>query len=240
MTGRHEKKQKMYGAVHDVLRMPAHESLWDDNPPFLTELVEDFEEQGKALGAFGNTQSQTLTGITQQQNQAETALEDAAHPLARAYRLYLRQQGNIADAAVWDLSITAWRELRENELLTKAAALREAINPLATGEAPDGARFGITPEKFALLSQRYEAYDNVIGAPRGARSTRKAQTGDLPARFRLIDGILADIDDLIIGLRGQSAAHDLFVEAYFNARRIGGQSQNSDETTTTPTNQSNP
>ena len=102
-----------------------------------------------------------------------------------------------------------------------------------------GPRYGITPEKVAVVSARYDAYNNVIGAPRGAPSIRKAQTDDLPARFRLIDGILADMDDLIIGLRGQSAAHDLFVEAYFNARRIGGDSHDSNQTTT-PTTQHNP
>ena len=235
MIARYEGKQKMYRGVRDVLRAAGNVALWHDNPEALTDLVSEFEAEAGALGSFGSAQSQTITGVTQQQNQAETTLEDAAHPLARALRLYFRGEKNLADAAVWDLQLTDWRRLRENELLGKAKALLDAATPLTIGTAPKGPRFGITAAKIAAFGASYDAYDAVIGAPRGARSTRKAQTGDLPARFRSTDGILDDVDDLIIALRGQSAAHDLFVAAYFNARRIGGQSTAATTQPTAPT-----
>lgn len=233
-------KSKMYKGVKEVLQAPNHKVLWNDNPPYLTELVGSFETKARELGAFGETQSQTITGITEQQNLAETSLEDAAHPLSRALRLKLRGDNNLSDAALWDLRLTDWRKMQETALLNKARALHEALLPLTQGTTPSGTKFGITADKVAALLDLIEDYDAVIGAPRAARSTRKAKTADLRPRFRQVDSLLEDIDDLIIGLRGQSPAHDLFVDAYFNARRIGGHAASDDSSSSNTSTPSTP
>ena len=75
----------------------------------------------------------------------------------------------------------------------------------------------------AQRSLRVTAYENVIGAPTSARSTRKAKTADLRPRFRAVDVLLEGMDDLIIQITG-TEEKGLFVEGYFNARRIGGSS----------------
>ena len=49
-------------------------------------------------------------------------------------------------------------------------------------------------------------------------------------RFRVVDGLLEGMDDLAEQFRGMPAGN-LFVEAYFNARRIGGNSGGSEEET---------
>ncbi len=229
------RKLRMYKGVHDMLRKPENQVLWLDNPEYLTELVEQFEQKAQELGAFGESQSQTLTGITEEQNLAEKSLEDAAHPLSRALRLKLRKDGNISGAAVWDLQLTDWRQLHETVLLEKAKALHAALLPLTQGATPAGTKFGITAAKVQILGDLVDDYDDVIGAPRSARGERKAKTTGLRPRFRVVDGILEDIDDLIIGLRGESDATELFVDTYFNARKIGGHSSTSDAATpTTP------
>ena len=228
------QKLKMYRGVRDVLRAAEHLTLWHDNPEALTDLVGEFEAEAGALGSFGSAQSQTITGVTQQQNQAETTLEDAAHPLSRALRMALRADSNLSGAAIWDLQLTDWRRMHETALLEKARALHAALLPRTQGANPSGTKFGITAAKVTALADLIDDYDEVIGAPRAARSERKAKTADLRPRLRQIDGILDDIDDLIIALRGQSAAHDLFVATYFNARHIGGHSTNATSSSTNP------
>ena len=81
---------------------------------------------------------------------------------------------------------------------------------------------------FFSLSRKTAAYELVLGAPASARSTRKAKTADLRPRFRAVDVLLEGMDDTIIQFTG-TAEKDLFVDGYFNARRIGGSSSGGEE-----------
>lgn len=215
-------KNSMYSRVRQILRNPQTEPLWHDQPPFLTARVALFETEATGLGAFGESQSVPVSGFTEQQNLAETALEDAAHPLARAVRLYYREMDNHLEASGWDLALTDWRRMRENALLEKAKALRTVALSLTTGTPPPGAPFGITADAVNSLGDVIDDYQVIIGGPGAARAGRKAKTAALRPRYRVVDGLLEDIDDLIIALKNKSDAHRLFVESYFNARRIGG------------------
>ena len=80
----------------------------------------------------------------------------------------------------------------------------------------------------AKSSLRVTAYEVLLGAPANARSTRKAKTADLRPRFRAVDVLLEGMDDLIIQFTG-TPEKDLFVDGYFNARRIGGSSSSGEE-----------
>ena len=75
-------------------------------------------------------------GIITLPNLAEKALENAAHPLARALRLLLLAQNNPADAEQWDMSLTNWRQIQETVLLNRARALHTALLPHTTGTDP--------------------------------------------------------------------------------------------------------
>ena len=216
------QKLQAYSRVKTHLRLPAHLALWlNKEPEAFTTLETQFENGARDLGAFGEQQSQTLTGITTGQNLAETALEDAAHPLARALRLCYLAGGQHDQAALWDLSLTNWRQLQEQVLLNKATALHAAILPLTAGATPAGKPYGLTAPKAQALHDLIEDYGGVIGQPGAARSERRAKTSDLRPRFRSVDGILDGMDDLIPQFRGTPAGN-LFVEGYFNARRLGG------------------
>ena len=211
-------KLRMYAGVKTHLQLPGHQPLWlNQSPEAFTTLYGQFDTGANALGAFGDSQSTPITGATQQQNLAETALEDAAHPLARALRLLLLTQGNQTDAEAWNLTLTDWRKLQEQALLNRAKALATALDTAV----PAGVPYGITADKVAALNDLIEDYEGVIGAPVAARAGRKAKTAEMRPRFRTVDGILEGMDDLILQFRG-SEAGDLFVASYFNARRIGG------------------
>lgn len=78
------------------------------------------------------------------------------------------------------------------------------------------------------LNRITAACELVLGAPASARSTRKAKTADLRPRFRAVDVILEGMDDTIIQITG-TEEKDLFVDGYFNARRIGGSSSGGED-----------
>ena len=222
------QKLGAYGRVKDYLQDTAHKPRWfNQKPKAFTTLYGQFATGAGDLGAFGDAQSQTLTGVTDQQNTAELALEDTAAPLARAVRLLLLAQGNQAAAAPWDLTLTDWRQLQEQVLLGRARALLTALLPHTTGTPSAGEDYGIDTDATDLLSTKIAAYAAVIGAPGAARSTKKAQTGALRPRFRVVDGTLTGMDDLApqftVNADGTpNADGQLFVAGYFNARRIGG------------------
>jgi hypothetical protein len=99
---------------------------------------------------------------------------------------------------------------------------------MATGTPPAGEPYGISTAMTDALNTKFTACENVIGAPASARSTRKAKTADLRPRFRAVGELLAGMDDLIIQITGTDEK-DLFVDGYFNARRIGGSSGGREE-----------
>jgi hypothetical protein len=225
----------MCGRVKDYLQIPANKTRWfNQKPKAFTTLYGTFATDAANLGAFGDTQSQPLTGTTDQQNAAEQALENAAHPLARALRLLLLAQNNPADAAQWEMSLTNWRQIQETVLLNRARALHTALLPHTTGADPAGEDYGIDADAAEHLKNLADAYEAVIGAPGAARATKKAQTGDLRPRARAVKATLADMDDLIVQFAKNAdgtvnADGQLFVDGYFNARRIGGQSSGGGE-----------
>ncbi len=222
-------KLDMHLAVKTYLRTAANLPFWLNQAPTLfTTLEGQFETAATNLGAFGDSQSAPITGTTDQQNAAEKALEDAAHPLARALRLLLITQNNLTDAAQWELQLSDWRKMQETALLNRAKALHTALLPHTTGTPPAGEPYGIIAAATTALNTKIAAYENVLGAPASARSTRKAKTADLRPRFRAVDVLLEGMDDTIIQITG-TEEKDLFVAGYFNARRIGGSSSGGEE-----------
>lgn len=218
------QKLASYSRVKTHLRKQEHLAIWlNQEPEAFTTLEAQFETGAGALGAFGEEQSRSTTGVTAGQNLAELALEDAATPLGRALRLCFLASGRLDQAALWDLSLTKWRQLQEQELLNKAKALHAAILPLTTGSPPPGKPYGLSAAKAQALKDLIDDYDAVIGQPGAARGSRKAKTSDLRPRTRVVDGVLDGMDDLIVQF-GTTEAGRLFVQGYFNARRIGGQS----------------
>lgn len=81
----------------------------------------------------------------------------------------------------------------------------------------------------AKSSLRVTAYENEIGTPTSARSTRKAKTAYLRPRFLAVDVILEGMDDFIIQFArnadgSMNQVGQLLVDGYLNACSIGGSS----------------
>jgi hypothetical protein len=126
------------------------------------------------------------------------------------------------------MSLSDWTRMQEAALLNRAKALRDELAPQTQGVNPPGTPYGITAAKVTALTGLIDAYEAVIGAPTAARSARKAKTADLRPRFAEVDVVLAGMDDLVLQFGGTDDG-DLFVDGYFNARRIGGASAEEEE-----------
>lgn len=211
------------------LRVEENEPLWLGQIPYLDTRVSTMETKAAALGIFTNKQSTGTAPATAEQNAAEQALEEGAYGLGHLLHLYYRESGNVAKAAEWKLTQTAWRALPEPQLLSRGKTLRTEAQALTTGTPAPGAPFGITSEKVAAYGEVLDRYAELIGQPTQTRSERKAMTAQMPARYGELRDMLFDIDGMIEPMAAQSQAHSLFVEGYFNARRIGGHPLDGDE-----------
>ena len=140
----------------------------------------------------------------------------------------------MAKAQHWRLTKSQWQKMPEPDLLNRSKTLRTELEALTSGSPAPGAAFGITTASVTAFSALVDNYDQQIGGPGDARADRKAMTGQLRDRYRDLRQMLQDIDGMIEGLRRQSADHNLFVDGYFNARRIGGHPSEEEEEPPTP------
>ena len=214
-------KNKMIQRVEAHLRATENESLWLDQPPRLTELVESWETKTTALGILGTEQEANLSGYSEEQNAADRARKRRL-PTGEKITPVPKGQGNLAKAGEWTLSATKWQRMREDALLGKAKALLAEITPLTTGTPAPGAHYGITAADVTAFSPLVSAYESEIANPGTAKGGRKARTDSLRPAYHAADEDLYDIDDFIEALRDKSEAHRHFVETYFNIRHIGG------------------
>jgi hypothetical protein len=90
---------------------------------------------------------------------------------------------------------------------------------MATGTPPAGEPYGISTATTDALNTKNTAYENVIGAPASARSTRKAKTAGPFPHFPAVDGLMEGMDDLIIQFAG-TGEKDLYFDGHFTPRRL--------------------
>jgi hypothetical protein len=132
------------------------------------------------------------------------------------------------------LAVKAGTSRRCSQSSGCGTAQRELPLVKPTGTPPAGEPYGISTATTDALNTKFTAYENVIGAPASARSTRKAKTADLRPRFRAVDVLLEGMGNLIVQFATNAAGSvnaggKLFVDGYFNARRIGGSSGGGEE-----------
>ena len=152
------------------LRAPGNETLWLVQIPHLDTRLTAMESTAEALGIFTNKQSTGTSGVTEEQNAAERALEEAAFGMGHLLHLYYREQGNTAKASEWKLTQSAWRALPEPQLLNHGKTLHTEAQALTTGTPAPGAPFGLTTASVAAYKAVLAKYDQLIGSPTGARS----------------------------------------------------------------------
>ena len=165
----------MARTVKTFLEDSANKPIWFNQPPmrFTTRAAELYP----AIDSFSTlaaSQSVGPKGSADQQNIYETALEDACYPLANALHEYYLDNSAADQAAEWDLSLTAWRKMREQSLLGKAERLIEQLTNLTNNLPPKGAEYGINASAVTALSDAADNYGDAIGKPTARRAQRSA------------------------------------------------------------------
>lgn len=218
MNDRLTNRLNMVGTCTSLADSPEHKPVWDGQPPvaFGVELTALKTAYTAAL-SLGSQASSATTGAAAQKDIAETALEDATFPLARALALHFKKTGNLTDRAKVDVPISGIRRLRDQNLLALAAEIRDLAN---TAKTETGATDrGITTARITALTTAISAYETALNAPRGQIVNRSALLRELETQVAGLLDAISDLDDLIIQFGG-TAAGDLFLSAWQSARNI--------------------
>jgi hypothetical protein len=161
------------------------------------------------LRTAGAEQSAPTKGATDALRTLRKEFETALHPLARATFRCLAKLGRIEDAAKADVTPSDLHNARAVALAGLGETVLDLAEPLAQGTPAPGEAFGITVAKIAAVNDLWERYGTAVGAPGGARSKRKAQTGELPGKFASVE---MQFNDTTVGKQ--------FMDAWFNSRRV--------------------
>ncbi len=204
--------------VYACLDALDHTPLWKGKPPLaLEKAIDEGRELLAGLEKLAQNQGLDTTGNAADKAREEKELEDAAHELGRLVVCCCREAGDEAGAATYDLPISGWRRMRDENLLQTARGLEAKAGELAA--TPKGAEFGITAAAVAALKKEADEYAALIVAPDDAISGKAALTKKVRPAFQAFEIKLQTIDDLILPLRGTEAGA-LLVAKYQEARTI--------------------
>jgi len=197
---------------------PQHVPLWQGVPPLrLTTAIGEARGMLAGLETLAQNHGLATTGNAADKAREEKELEDAAHELGRLVVNCCRDAGDEATAATYDLPISGWRRMRDENLLQTARSLEAKAGTIAA--TPAGAEYGITPTAVAALKKEADDYAKLIAAPDDAIGGKAVLTRTVRPAFVAFETKLQSIDDLILPLRN-TAAGALFVAKYEEARTI--------------------
>lgn len=157
---------------------------------------------------------------TQDKQREETELVETAHLFGSTLAIWFRDQSDEEQAAQVDLSPSAWRRLRSQQLLEKARLVLDIGRAVLDGaKADEAADYGITAAEVERFSQEIDDYAAVIAAPQQGIAQRKALTRQLAQLFSEAAGYFEMLDKLILHF-GRTPEGRALVAAYQASRVI--------------------
>lgn len=211
----------MFRTVQQTLNKPEYLAVWQNQPPLgFGVLAAEFFEALADFESLLASHTQQSAGATQDKTREERELADAAHLLGSALAIWLRRQNDNTNAARVAHSPSAWARMRDEELLQLSQAVIDlAESVVASPNAADAEKFGITAAAIAEVTKERTDYVAIVAAPQQQITERKALGQLYRPRFQTISGLLADMDDLILQYR-TTPAGETFAAAYQSARTI--------------------
>ena len=216
MDDRIKNRLAMVGACITVADSPEHKPAWDGHDP--AEFAVAFGQlktkyaAAQALAALAEA---ATTGVAEQKDVAETALEGAVFVLARATAYHLKQTGDLTRRAQVNYKLSAFQKLRDQDLIARCTTVRD-IAQAVTAE-PNAVARGVTPARITALTSALTAYTALIDAPRGKIVNRAALLRDLETDVAGLVDLAEDLDDLVAQFDGSDAGR-LFGVAWNQAR----------------------
>ena len=211
MTKKQEAKLGMYNAVGTFCADNA--AITGTVLAFQTA-VTDFDNAIAELRNAAQKEANVILGITRDKTNLKTDLCNTAAGVASIVYAYavtinseeLKEQANFP--------VSKLQYLRD-ELL---ASVCRNIWGVANTNIAALADYGITAPQLADLLAKTESYENAVPEPRNAVSTRSAQSETIAEKIKVIDGILRNRMDKLVGQFKSS--HNEFYKSYKNNRII--------------------
>lgn len=228
-------RQAMHLTVIGLLDNPLHTPVWSNQPPVaFTDKSLVLRAKVAALTPFIAEQEANIRGRAEQKDREETELETVAHEIGQAFAAYLEDNNREAEAAEIDLSLSAWRRLRDTALLTKATLLETRLTAELLASPGPLLPYGLEPADLNALSSEIGDYRNVIASPSGGIATRKALTAALRPSFREVSVILKSMDRLALRFRSTPAGK-AFADNWKTARVVRDLGANNPDEPVPPT-----
>lgn len=235
MKMRLSNQLNMVGACITVANSKDYKPVWTGQPPV------DFEKDMAGLDAgYANVLAKAALaeaaagGGGDVKAAAETALEEATFVLARAMANHFKKNGDLERLAKVDVTRTAIVQLRNQDLVDKATAIRD-LGADAVGE-PAAVDRGVVPARVTTLTGAIGAFSKVMNVPRGQIVNRSALLREVETDVAALVEQVTDMDDLALQFDGEAGLR--FQEAWRRARiivDIGGGHNGEEQPSPTPT-----
>lgn len=210
---------KAFNRSLGVLALPENVILWKDQPPEIFTVKQgEAVIMAAALSDAAKQQETARTGITAEKDREETELEDAAHILGQALALWFDSNQREDEAARVGYPISSWRQLRDQQLLTRSQLVIDLADAAVSGpQAADAAKYGVTAAAVASLTKERADYAEIVTAPGVAQAVRKALTRGFRPAFALVERKFGELDALILQFGGTPAGRSM-IAAWKDAR----------------------
>lgn len=208
----------MVGACITVAQSPNHNAVWEGQDPadFSTDMATLQTNYGNTSAKAAQAEAAT-GGAGDAKAEAESALENVAHVLARALANHFKKVGDLDRLGKVDLSKTKIVQLRQQALVAKATEIRDLATEAQSEAGSDGR--GVTAARVATLTAAIDKFKSVMNNPRGQIVNHGTLLKELDTDTAGLVEFVSDMDDLVLQFDGTEAGRR-FIEAWKRARII--------------------
>jgi hypothetical protein len=219
MTAAFDIRLKSFNRSFSVLDLAENLPIWkDQTPEIFTTKHGDALAMVAVIEEAAKKQEAGLGGLTDEKDREETELEDAAFMVSQALVQWFSDHQQETEAGQVALTKSAWKSLRDQQLLAKSQLVIDHATAITTGPgAADAAKYGITPAAVTSLTKERKDFADIVNAPGAAQAVRKALTKGFRPAFSLIEKKFGELDALIIQF-GTTPAGNSMIAAWNDAR----------------------
>lgn len=209
MTKTQSNKLSMFDAVAAVLKENAAKL---SGTPILETLKTEFLAKVENIRATDQLVKSASAGKTSAKDEAKEDLIEILLPLANSFYVFAKRNKNEELKALSNVTKSVLNKLRENDLVIKAATIKDAL----TANKAVLADFMITEAKITELANMITSFQTATETKDSGFANRVAARESLDTLFDETDDLLTDeIDGLMEVFKGSNVD---FYNTYFSAR----------------------
>ncbi len=215
----------MCRTVSTLLNDASVQPVWQNQAPLIfTTKAQQLQKAIDDFAAIAAEQEKIITGHAADKEREEAELEDLSHEIGQTLADYYYDAEQDQNAHVVEFSATAWRRLRDEQLLNRSRILATKLSQALAADASTLANYGLDAADVTALNDAIEDYANAIATPAQAIATRKALTASLRGKYNVISDLLGSMDKLVLRFRNTAPGRS-FAAQWQAARVIRDRSQ---------------